>query len=65
MCFSQDRELGVATEITRRFPPHVFQSRQGVGSSQNHFAEEDRNRNLNQQRIIRFTNGLKMCTEVE
>jgi hypothetical protein len=22
--------LGVATEITRRFPPHVFQSRQGV-----------------------------------
>ncbi len=37
----------------------------GVGSSQNHFAEEDRNRNLNQQRIIRFANGLKTCTEVE
>jgi hypothetical protein len=28
----QDRELGVGTEITRRFPTHVFQSRQGVGS---------------------------------
>jgi hypothetical protein len=24
--------LKVATEITRRFPPHVFQSRQKVGS---------------------------------
>ena len=24
-------EWGVATEITRRFPPHVFQSRQGAG----------------------------------